>query len=781
VPQHSSQKSSAPAAKQSDRAVARPAERAGTNHTAISRQPQVGNRAMGRLLSPLRIQPKLVVAPVGDPLEREADRVADAVVRAPSPVAGPGQSSTFISGLSVQRKCAACEHEQLQRKETDAPRSFLAETIFPKRLLKAPPSNLLRKCAACESAEQERQVNLAASTESGRDFEISSALEADIVSLQTGGRPLQNEVRELLEPRLGVDLGNVRVHTDRRAAETASALNARAFTVGHNIAFAPGQFAPQTSSGRWLIAHEVTHVLQQTGRTPIGSSKPPQSVSAGSHSPNAGAHAGNRVSAAPASVVQLNVLDDALALSPSALLGTLWFTLNKTTKSYVIDKVIDFASTVVEKFPGKLVMGGFWVLFREGLLGFYAKLKAASVEVKINAIDKLVSIIVGTDFAYMLAFVKGLVKGFFIDGALGIFIAIYDVAKALGKLWDFIKGIGEAIGKFPQKIQNIVQGFFSLGESVAANFWPAVVSFVTDSDKRNAFLATVTAEAKGLAKQAGEKLAESILSFFAKPQASAEIGETIGAVSGQVLWEVVLAVFTAGGGAAVTAAKASLRTAARMLEKLLGRIVSGVLKIVAEVRTVLGAAAKWIKGAIKSAKGKLGEIGGKFAKLLEDVGEFFATLLRNCHESKLVCELGEGAGKGIKRIEGASDAEHAIDQLLKQQGRNVEPNLREGVKGAGRQGDRLIDGVLTELKTVGSVKNTTSNGLSAAISSRIMDGRGQAAHIIVDIRGQAGITEEIAKRGIIRAYGADAAKGSKIQSIRIIGPDFDIKVPRIGP
>ena len=59
-----------------------------------------------------------------------------------------------------------------------------------------------------------------------------------------------------------------------------------------------------------------------------------------------------------------------------------------------------------------------------------------------------------------------------------------------------------------------------------------------------------------------------------------------------------------------------------------------------------------------------------------------------------------------------------------------------------------------------------------------MNGRGQSGHIIVDARGQAGITKEIAERGIIRAFGADKVKKG-IQSIRIIGPDFDIIVPRI--
>jgi Domain of unknown function (DUF4157) len=130
------------------------------------------------------------------------------------------------------------------------------------------------------------------------------------------------------------------------------------------------------------------------------------------------------------------------------------------------------------------------------------------------------------------------------------------------------------------------------------------------------------------------------------------------------------------------------------------------------------------------------------------------------------------------RIPGATDAEHAIDQLLVTEGHEVRANPLEGQQGAGRQGDRFVDGVPTEIKSLSGVKNPNADTLSQAISRRVMDGRGQAHNIIVDTREQAGMTREIAERGVRRAYGADNATGAKIQSIRVIGRDFDITVPR---
>ncbi|MCP4693984.1 MAG: DUF4157 domain-containing protein [Desulfobacterales bacterium] len=84
-----------------------------------------------------------------------------------------------------------------------------------------------------------------------------------IHALKGGGRPLPRSERAFFEPRLGHDFSRVRVHTDPGAAESAGRLNARAFTAGRSIAFGDGQYAPGTPAGRRLLAHELTHVIQQ--------------------------------------------------------------------------------------------------------------------------------------------------------------------------------------------------------------------------------------------------------------------------------------------------------------------------------------------------------------------------------------------------------------------------------------------------------------------------------------------------------------------------------------
>ncbi|MBA4174809.1 MAG: hypothetical protein C0511_19685, partial [Hyphomicrobium sp.] len=123
-----------------------------------------------------------------------------------------------------------------------------------------------------------------------------------------------------------------------------------------------------------------------------------------------------------------------------------------------------------------------------------------------------------------------------------------------------------------------------------------------------------------------------------------------------------------------------------------------------------------------------------------------------------------GSGKLTGSLDGLTPAEQNFAKEMIGLGKNVEiiPTA------TGRTPDFQIDGVQYELKTVSGVQKIDSDGLSSAISSRIMDGRGQASDIIVDARQQAGMDQTIAERAVGRAYGADRRGG--INSITILTP-----------
>jgi hypothetical protein len=102
------------------------------------------------------------------------------------------------------------------------------------------------------------------------DGRVDASVAAAIAAAQGRGQPLDRTVSEDLEPALGQSLGDVRVHTDAGAAALARAVSARAFTVGSDIFFAPGEYSPGSRDGDHLIAHEVAHVIQQRGAPVAG-------------------------------------------------------------------------------------------------------------------------------------------------------------------------------------------------------------------------------------------------------------------------------------------------------------------------------------------------------------------------------------------------------------------------------------------------------------------------------------------------------------------------------
>jgi outer membrane protein OmpA-like peptidoglycan-associated protein len=169
------------------------------------------------------IQAKLKVGQPGDVYEQEADRVADEVMRMPEP-------------------------EEQESKEELIQTKPISEPMIP----------LVQR-----QVEEEEEEILQTKAHISQTPEVTPNLEARINAMRGGGQPLSESVRAFFEPRFGYDFSQVRLHTDTQAAESARAVNARAFTVGRDIVFGAGQYTLGTSAGRRLMAHELTHVTQQ--------------------------------------------------------------------------------------------------------------------------------------------------------------------------------------------------------------------------------------------------------------------------------------------------------------------------------------------------------------------------------------------------------------------------------------------------------------------------------------------------------------------------------------
>jgi hypothetical protein len=198
----------------------------GSRHPILTLQQQAGNQVVQSQLSQAGVYPKLSSSQPDDPAEREADQVAGHIMRS-------------HTGPSVSWPCSCASGEQCEECSRKPSAALARKTDSASRV---------------KGTERSRAPQIAAGH--------APAIVRDV--LRAPGR-LDSATRAFFEPRFGFDFGQVRLHTDESATRSARAIDARAYTLGQSIVFGQHQFAPNSRAGALLLAHELTHVIQQAG------------------------------------------------------------------------------------------------------------------------------------------------------------------------------------------------------------------------------------------------------------------------------------------------------------------------------------------------------------------------------------------------------------------------------------------------------------------------------------------------------------------------------------
>lgn len=172
----------------------------------------------------LPLQRKLAIGFVNDPLEAEADSIAERIMRGAAAPSATHSSSPVLRRKCACESCSACEEEK--KKEEGK-------------------SKLMRKAQGTLTSVQ------------------APPIVEDVLS--SPGQPLDSETCAFMESRFDYDFSHVRLHTDERAQESARAIRALAYTVGSDVVFDRNHYSPGSPEGRRLLAHELTHVVQQSG------------------------------------------------------------------------------------------------------------------------------------------------------------------------------------------------------------------------------------------------------------------------------------------------------------------------------------------------------------------------------------------------------------------------------------------------------------------------------------------------------------------------------------
>ncbi len=181
-------------------------------------------RTLGQIL-----RPKLSVGAPDDAQEREADALAERVMRLPESGDNPGEER-------LQPACPACRDDEERVRRVSKPE---------------------------EDEEEDKELRTKATGTDGLVGPVATDTASRIQARRGAGMPLPPSERAFFEPRFGADFSRVRLHADPQAAELSRRLAARAFAVGRDLFFGPGEYEPATAAGRRLLAHELAHVQQQ--------------------------------------------------------------------------------------------------------------------------------------------------------------------------------------------------------------------------------------------------------------------------------------------------------------------------------------------------------------------------------------------------------------------------------------------------------------------------------------------------------------------------------------
>jgi hypothetical protein len=213
----------------------------------INLQRTYGNGYVQRLMKSIAVQPKLTINAPNDIYEQEADKVADTVSRTVNSQTQrqPEEEEEELQAKPILQRQPEEEEEELQAKPI-----------------------LQRQAEEEEEELQAKPVLQRANIEVVP--QIDSEMEGMINAARSKGEPLHDSIRVPMEQAIGADFSGVKTHRDSNADILNQSLQARAFTTGQDIFFRSGEYNPQTSSGQHLMAHELTHVVQQTGNNKPG-------------------------------------------------------------------------------------------------------------------------------------------------------------------------------------------------------------------------------------------------------------------------------------------------------------------------------------------------------------------------------------------------------------------------------------------------------------------------------------------------------------------------------
>ncbi|MCP4132603.1 MAG: DUF4157 domain-containing protein [bacterium] len=513
-------------------------------------QRSIGNRGVEHLITSGVIQPDLLQREINNSQQEDAKKVIGELIQAKSPATW---SELRGAKAEVQTKLTVGSPDDVYEQEADR----VAESVI----------------SMSDADIQTKSFNLAIQRKrsSGYSVAVDSGVESGIRNMKGGGQPISSQDRRYYEARFNRDFSGVRIHTGNKANQLSKAINARAFTTGKDIFFAKGEYSPETTKGKRLMAHELTHVVQQ----------------------------GNGFAA---SIMQRDS-DFGNSIYSGSLRALAW-TIEHTPD-------INFVP---------IVGLGFMAKFMKGML--IGSLQRMS-EVKVKNLWKIIVNVTKalTSWEYMKAYFWGFLKGFF-----GDFILLYELPGMARKTADFIGDlVGKISGLSAKDLASITSQINSIKGGLVEGGKETVEKILEDikAGKATSLLIDTLKSFSSfnleIGKKAGRGITGSLVKYFKenKKDMDKELGSIMGEVSGSIVFVVLIAILTSGAGAAWGPVKAAMKTVTSIIGKTVGRGIKAAKFALSKLKILFGKIIEGVRGAIqafgksklfKGLKGKLDDI-----------------------------------------------------------------------------------------------------------------------------------------------------------------------------
>ena len=489
-----------------------------------------------------------------------------------------------------------------------------------------PRAVLQRKCACgvethgtgeCDACRRKRERGLhRAAVAPGLAGTAAPPIVREV--LDRPGAPLDRGTRAAMERQFGYDFGRVRVHADARAAESAAAVRAHAYTVGSHVVLAGGRYRPAEPEGRRLLAHELAHVVQQGDRDPgdelvvsddAAAERAAESagarVAAGGRAPALGPIAAPRVQreeappgAAPAPQVSLSWTEEAVISVAAGTLGSF--------------------SSAARRMIGALLRGVLLEVKAQIAAGKGQELQDRVLETFRSPTRVAV---------FVLHYWWGLVKGIFspITGLFDLALMANQLRQLqmtiMANAWRRRGELGEDLEQLAIGYLGMKQKFDAAVDSLLARPVEAAQAFMTWLDRTGK-------DVEAAAERGGHAVGAALMAQLGKPVE--QLGEMAGRIVGEVLINVVLFVFTSGIGNAIAQVASRLGELGALLGRF-GRIAEALGTLAAKLGEALTVVGSWITRAEQTIAEVAGVLLRPLKPVLDEVGGMmsrFRTFLR---------------------------------------------------------------------------------------------------------------------------------------------------------